>query len=81
MKWLKDFFSGDEKRVSSLIIFAIILTGVAIYSVIKFTDIPNNLQTVLIWLYGFIAGGSSISLLPSLKGGNNSNDSSNGGSI
>ena len=58
--FMKEFFSKDEKRVSALIFFATILTSVAVYLFIKNTDISNNLKELLVWIYGFIAGGSAV---------------------
>ena len=61
---MKKFFlqaiSKDEKYVSILVIFALLFTGMSVYLLIKEKDIPSNLLTLIIWLYGFIAANSSI---------------------
>lgn len=60
LNFLSQAVSKDERYVSILIIFAIIFTIVAIYILITNDDIPTNLLTLIIWLYGFIAANSSI---------------------
>lgn len=53
--WI-DGFSIDETRVSTLILLIFIFSGIGIWSVIKYGDIPTNLVNVIIGLITAIAG-------------------------
>jgi len=59
----KQLLSSDERRISSLILFAFVLTGLAAWTIIFGVDVPPRLADLLIWLYGFIATGSAANVI------------------
>lgn len=55
---IKEMISGDEKRVSSMIIIALILTVTLVYMTIKKGDSPSNLVGITTTSYLLVVGGN-----------------------
>ena len=58
-----NLFSIDEQRLSALIIVLLIFSGTAIYSIINFGEIPENLKDIIKTIAVLIAGVNGINIL------------------
>jgi len=72
MKFLKDGFSIDEMKVSSLVICLFVITGFGCYAYFKYGDITNNwltlLETIIMSIAGVNVVGSISSVIRSNRG-------------
>lgn len=75
----RNFFSLEEKKVSTLIIVFLFLSGIGAYTVIKSGDIPPNLVNVLLGLITAIGAVNAVDSWVSRGGSNNDEDRSQGG--
>jgi hypothetical protein len=58
--WFGSLFSGDEERVSFLIVIAGCFCGLALYLYWRYGDISANLNELLKWLLGLVTGNNVV---------------------
>jgi hypothetical protein len=64
-EWIKNFFSLDERRVSTLTIAFFAFCGVGVWLLITTKNIPMPLTYIIISISGLIAG---VNTIPSMFG-------------
>lgn len=57
-----NLFSIDEQKLSSLIIVLLVLSGCAVFSVLNYGDIPENLKDLIETIAFLIAGVNGVNL-------------------